>query len=132
MKSTGPVILDSSAWISHFTGHSTSAKIEPYVSRSHTLLVPTVVIYEVYRQLYRKLGPKEAISILGPMQEADVVAFDGELALLAAEMSVQHRLGTADAAIYATAEWYKAELVTLDNDFRGLPRCIVIGATPSI
>lgn len=119
------VILDS-AWLSHFTGHSTSAKIDPYFNRSHHILVPTVVTYEVYRQLHRKLGPKEAILILAPMQESEVIPFDAELALLAAELSTQYRLGTADAAIYATAVRFETDLITLDNDFRGLPRCVVL------
>lgn len=128
MKDSSAIILDSSAWLSHFTAHSTSAQIEPHLSRSHDVIVPSLVVYEVYRQLYRKIGPKDALSIIVPMQEGRVVAFDEGLALLAAELSVQHRLGTADAAIYATAVLYRAKFITLDNDFRDLPQCVIIGS----
>lgn len=121
------VVLDSSAWISHFTAHATSAQIETHLSRSRDVIVPSLVVYEVYRQLHRKIGLKEALAIIAPMQDGRVVAFDEELALLAAELSVQYRLGTADAAIYATVVRYEAKFITLDNDFRGLPLCVVVG-----
>jgi len=123
-----PVVLDSSAWISHFTAHATSAQIETHLSRSRDVIVPSLVVYEVYRQLHRRIGPKEALAIIAPMQDGRVASFDEELALLAAELSVQYRLGTADAAIYATVVRYEAKLITLDNDFKNLPRCVVVGS----
>ena len=44
-----------------------------------------------------------------------------EIALLAADLFLQFKLGTADRLILAHAHETGAVLVTLDNSFRGLP-----------
>jgi predicted nucleic acid-binding protein len=49
-----------------------------------------------------------------------VVDLTESLALLASEMSLQHKLSFADAIIYATATQHKAELVTADDHFESL------------
>jgi predicted nucleic acid-binding protein len=60
-------------------------------------------------------------------EDGNVVLLDHEIALMAAEIRRRHKLGTADAVIYATALASDATLVTLDNDFRNLPQCVVVG-----
>jgi len=42
-------------------------------------------------------------------------------AVLAAELSVRHKLATTDAIVYATAQTYNADLLTCDGRFENLP-----------
>lgn len=44
------------------------------------------------------------------------------IALLAADFSIQYKLSFADAIIYATAQFYKATLITSDDHFKDLPK----------
>jgi predicted nucleic acid-binding protein len=46
---------------------------------------------------------------------------DESLALEAADISLERGLSMADAIIFATAEKHRAEIVTADADFEGLP-----------
>lgn len=105
-----------------------SDEAEKYFQKADQLIVPTLVIHEVYRQLLKKLDRQEAIFYIGQMEKGKVVPLDQEVALFSAEIRRQYGLGTEDAVIYATALIHEAELITLDNDFRHLPRCIVISS----
>jgi predicted nucleic acid-binding protein len=40
---------------------------------------------------------------------------------MAADLALSHKLAFADAVIYASARKHKAELVTSDDHFEGLP-----------
>ena len=52
---------------------------------------------------------------------SQVVSLNEELALEAADLSLQYGLAMADAVVYATARHYEALLVTSDADFAELP-----------
>lgn len=119
-------LVDSSGWIEYFTGGPRGGRFSSPISQNDHLVVPTVVIYEVYRHLTKKIGSKEALFFATQMGKGQVAGLDQGLALLAAEVSLQYRLGTVDALIYATALSHRAILMTLDNDFRGLPECLVV------
>ena len=55
-----------------------------------------------------------------------IVSVNEEIARKAVELSLEHSLPAIDALIYATALISKAELVTCDNDFRGLQNALVL------
>jgi hypothetical protein len=55
-----------------------------------------------------------------------VVSLDTTLAHRAAEVSATHKLATADAIIYATAERHDADILTCDAHFKNLERVIHI------
>ncbi len=120
------ILVDSSGWIEFFLDNSKAASFEKYVAGRDTLLVPTLVVYEVYRQLIKNIEEKEVLVAITQMEKSALASLDYETALFAAELSLKHKLGTADAIIYATALIHDAKLVTLDNDFRDLPQCVVI------
>ena len=85
------------------------------------ILVPTVVMYEVYKVLRRALTEDQAdVAALG-LRDHLVVALDDRLALEAADYSIEHKLSMADAVIYATAPSLGATLMTGDAHFDGLP-----------
>jgi predicted nucleic acid-binding protein len=74
----------------------------------------------------RDLSEERAVEAVTAMQRARIVAVDDSLALEAADLSLAHRLAMADALVYATAQRYRATLVTGDTDFEGLPGAVVI------
>ena len=76
-----------------------------------------IVIYEVYKRLKRDLSEDDAVVAVSAMQRAVLVPITSELALTAADLSLEHGLAMADSLILATARLYKAELVTSDRDF---------------
>ncbi|HEX5037488.1 MAG TPA: type II toxin-antitoxin system VapC family toxin [bacterium] len=120
-------VIDSSVWIAYTEESAEAEEAEKYFQKADQVMVPTLVIHEVYRQLLKKLDRQEAIFYVGQMEKGKVVPLDQEIALFAAEIRRQHGLGTADAVIYATALIHDAPLVTLDNDFRNLPQCVMLG-----
>lgn len=120
------ILIDSSAWIAYFTDQACAKEIENHLSKRKSLLVPSVVLYEVYRYLKHRLDPQEALFFVSQLQDVLVIPLDGNLALYAADISRVHKLSMADAIIYATALDHDAEVITLDNDFRELKGCKVI------
>jgi predicted nucleic acid-binding protein len=79
-----------------------------------------MVVYEVYKRLKRDLSEADAVVAVSAMQRTRVVPITIELALTAADLSLEHGLAMADAMILATANLYRAELVTSDKDFERL------------
>ncbi|MBI2982262.1 MAG: type II toxin-antitoxin system VapC family toxin [Deltaproteobacteria bacterium] len=120
-------LVDSSGWIEYFLDNPLASKFEKFIHQPESLIIPTTVSFEVYRHLLRNVDEKEVLFAVTQMEKADVIPLSQELAIYAAELSLKHNLATADSIIYATALMHEATLVTLDNDFRKLPGCEVIG-----
>lgn len=119
-------LIDSSAWLAYFLDHPTAARIAPHILEIERVLVPSLVIYEVMRQMLKRKDRAATELVTAQLCRGVVVPTDAQLAMLAAPLSLRHGLGTVDALIYATALQHRATLVTLDNDFRGLPRVKVL------
>ena len=84
------------------------------------LIVPSIVIHEVFKVLKRKLGETSAVDVLAYMQRGQVVEMGDSIAILAAKMAMDLQLPMADSIIYATAHIYDAEIWTQDADFKSL------------
>lgn len=121
------VLVDSSGWVEFLGDGPRAEKFAPYFEREERLLVPTIVLYEVYKKLLSAQGSTAADRFLSAALRAHVVPLDERLALLAARVSLDRRLAMADAIIYATAQAAGAHLVTSDTHFQGLPGATVIG-----
>ena len=57
--------------------------------------------------------------------KCQVMPLDTATALLTADLHRQHKLATADAIVYATAVQQRAELLTCDAHFEGLPGVVL-------
>ena len=55
-----------------------------------------------------------------------VINMNPEIAEKAIGISLKYNLATVDAIIYATAVKQQATLISIDNDFRGLPNVMVL------
>jgi predicted nucleic acid-binding protein len=113
-------VIDSSAWIEYLQEGRFAGTVETYLVDAD-LLVPTVVIYEVYKFARREGSEQLARRAVMRMKQGTVVPLDESLAMEAAEVSLERHLHFADAVVYASAQRHGALLVTGDQHFAGLP-----------
>ena len=118
-------LVDSSGWIEFLGDGPLADRFAPYFEREEHLIVPAIVIYEVYKKLLSVRSSAAADRFLSGALRAQVVPIDERLALLAARKRLDRRLAMADAMIYATTLVAGAHLVTSDAHFQGLPETTV-------
>jgi predicted nucleic acid-binding protein len=114
--------VDSSGWLEYYTGGANAAFFRPVIETDETLIVPTIVIYEVFRHVLRNVGEEEALVAVGAMQERNVIELSAMIARLAAKLAHEHKLAMADSIILATARQFDATIWTQDVDFEGLEK----------
>ncbi len=110
-------VVDSSAWLSYFTGGEHASQFSGAIEDSKHLIVPVIVLYEVFKKVLRERGEQAALQIAGVMHSGKVVQIDASLVLDAA----RYPMPMADSLIYATAQRFGALVLTQDEDFKGLP-----------
>ena len=115
------ILLDSSAWIEIISDAPRAGAFRGRLEAAKQVLVPTVVLYEVYKWVRREGPARTADVAVTWMRQHTVVPLDDRLALEAADFSLENRLAMADAIVYATARAYDAPLVTGDAHFATLP-----------
>ncbi len=125
------VLIDTSAFIEWLIGSTTGEEVEAHLPEQSDWLVPTMVQLELAKWLTREVGEDKADQVIAFTQVCQVVPLDTEIALAAAEACREHKLATADAIIFATAQKHEAQLVTCDAHFDGLPGVTLIGKTGS-
>ena len=126
-KASDLFLVDSSGWVEFIGDGPLAEKFAPYFEREEHLLVPAIVLYEVYKKLLSAQGSTAADRFLSAALRARFVPIDERLALPAARISLDRRLAMADAMIYATALAAGAHLITSDSHFQGLAEVTVIG-----
>ena len=113
-------VVDSSAWIEFFTGGPNAKFFESPILSTEELVVPTMVLLEVYKHIRRHQGRDEALRAVAGMKQGAVQDLDGRLGLYAAEIGVEYKLPLAGSVILATARIHEATLWTQDSDFEGM------------
>ena len=114
-------VVDTSVWIEWLIGSALGKKLGPEFPDKAHCIVPTIVQLELSKWLVREKGEEQADQVIAYTQMCVVVPLDTAMALLAADLHRQHKLGTADAIVYATARQQGADLLTCDGHFQGLP-----------
>ena len=120
------VILDSSVWIEIFREGPLVGKCRKEMDASRIVGVPTVSIYEVYRKILISVSEEISLSVVAFLKQYPALDLSIEVAITAADLSVQHRLGMADSVMLAHAMNNQAKLVTMDNDFAGIHNVVVL------
>ena len=113
-------IVDSSGWLEYFAEGVNSAFFAPVIRTSAQLVVPTISMYEVYKRIAAQRDDEDALIAIGWMTLGQVVDLTQEIALVAADLSLQLKLPMADSIILATARENNAILWTQDEHFKGL------------
>ena len=113
-------LVDSSGWLEFFAdGPNADCFAEPLRDREQ-LLVPTVIVYEVFKVVLRERGENAALQAEALLRQGVLVDLSEDIALRAARLSLAHKLPMADSIILATARTYEAVVWTQDDDFKGL------------
>jgi len=114
------ILVDTCGWIEWLADGRLADRFQPYLEDTESLVVPTIVQFELYKWLERNSGEEAAMKAIARTTRSKVMDLDTSTALLAAEFSRDHSLSVADAVIYASARKHQADLVTSDDHFEGL------------
>jgi predicted nucleic acid-binding protein len=113
-------VVDSSAWLEYFANGANASFFAPAIERTEELLVPSLVLSEVFKRVLQQRDEGHALQAVAAMQQGTVVDLDARLALVAARISLERKLPMADSVILATARALGATAWTQDEDFKGL------------
>ena len=119
-------VVDSSAWIEWIAGSDLGRRLQAEFPSPSNWAVPTMVQLEVFKWTARNAGEAKAAEVLALTQTLLVFPLTTPIAVRAANLSLEGRLPTADAVIYATALELRADLLTCDAHFEGLPGAIYV------
>jgi predicted nucleic acid-binding protein len=120
------IVVDSSGWLEYLTADTKADLFAPYFEEHRSILVPAIVVYEVRKVLLLRQTNDVAEAFSSQVSRRTIIPIDEEIALSAAGLSVHYRLAMADALLYATSEREKAEFITSDPHFKGLPRVTLL------
>lgn len=113
-------VVDSSAWLSYFSGDSNSTVFSRPIENTDKLLVPSITLTEVFKCILRQRGEDLALEAVAHMEQGKVIALDSVLVIDAAQYGIDLKLPLADSIIYATAQKFDAIVWTQDKDFKSL------------
>ena len=105
------ILVDTCGWIEWLTGGALSDRFAPYMKDASDLLVPTTVQYELYKWVKRESDETTAHDTIALADSSLIVPLTTEIALMAADLTLLHKLAFADAVIYASARKHKVELI---------------------
>ena len=124
-------LVDTSAWVEWLEGSALGPAIGNELPERGRWLVPTIVQFELKKWAEREGRPDKADEVIAFTETCNVADLDTPIALFAADMAKQHKLSTADAIVYATAQLHQAELLTCDRHFEGLPGVLYFPKRPA-
>jgi len=117
--------LDSSAWLLYYFYPDSSVRL--MIDDMGLILTSSLSLFEIKKRLLRlKKDPEPLLTFM--KQRSVIIMPTIEINEKAAEIAIQKNLGAIDALIYTTTLLHKAELVTGDNDFRGLENVKIVSA----
>lgn len=114
-------VVYSSGGLEYFAKGSNGEFFVPVIRASAQLVVPTISMFEVYKRIVMQRDKEEALSAIRWMTVGLVADLTQEIALTAADLSLEHKLPMADSIILATARANDATLWTQDEHFKELP-----------
>jgi predicted nucleic acid-binding protein len=115
-------VVDSSGWVEYMGGGTKADSFASYLESVEKVLLPSIIVYEVHRKLFREQGKHLAdVFLLQALGFGErLIQLSLELSILASRTSLQTGLPMADAIIYTTAGQYQAQLITSDSHFANL------------
>jgi predicted nucleic acid-binding protein len=114
-------IVDSSAWLEYFADGPNADYFARAIEKTTELAVPVICIYEVFKRILQQRTRTDALNAVMVMSQGRVVDLDANLAVSAAQLSLEHKMPLADSEILATARSLNATIWTQDADFESLP-----------
>ena len=115
-------LVDSSAWLEYFADGPNADFFAPAIERTRDLLVPTIVVFEVYKRVLQQRQERAALEAVSVLQHGQLIELTASLAIAAARISQDEKLPMADSIILATARARNALIWTQDSDFQEMDR----------
>lgn len=115
-------IVDTSGWLEYLADTPLADHYAAAIENTEALLVPSIVLYEVFKRLSVAYDENRAFQAIGQLKQGRVLPVDEAIALYAGKASIEKKLPMADALIYATAVLHEATIFTQDAHFEGLPQ----------
>lgn len=115
-------LVDSSAWLEYFADGPNADFFAPAIERSRDLLVPTIVVFEVYKRVLQQRSERAALEAVSVLQHGQIIELSAALAIAAARIGQHEKLPMADSIILATARGLNAIIWTQDSDFEKMDR----------
>ncbi|NNN17102.1 MAG: type II toxin-antitoxin system VapC family toxin [Thermoplasmata archaeon] len=115
--------VDRYGWIERFGGGPKQAQYNRVIDAvpPTEILTSVVTVFEVYKKAKAARGEHAALEDVAALGHTRLIPVDQEIALAAADYSLEHGLHFSDALIYATARRHAADLYTSDAALRHLP-----------
>ena len=85
-------------------------------------MVPTIVVFEVYKRVLQQRSERAALEAVSVLQHGQIIELSAALAIAAARISQHEKLPMADSIILATARGLNAIIWTQDSDFEKMDR----------
>jgi predicted nucleic acid-binding protein len=117
-------LIDTCIWIEWLTDGKLAKEALPYLKNLEQIVTPTIIQFELCRWICREHDVEAAMNVIAVTEQCNIISLDTHLALYAADLANEHKLAMADAVVYATAKYSKAQLVTCDKHFAGLKEVI--------
>jgi predicted nucleic acid-binding protein len=119
------MILDSSVLLQILLAQKLAKKCEAAIDWK-TSAIPTLCLYEIYKKLRSKLTEDECMEAMSPLHVLPKLELTETVALTASDLSLEFKLGMADAIVLAHARIQRKTLITMDNDFVSIAGVLVI------
>jgi predicted nucleic acid-binding protein len=116
------IIVDSCGWLEWFANGKLADRYERFLADQKNMVLPAIVLYEVYNILKREAGEEKALLACGYMKQSPVIPVDDILAMAAADLALQEKLAMADAIVLATAHLNNCTIITSDADLKNQSR----------
>lgn len=113
-------LVDSSGWLEYFANGNNAEFFSEAIENTDDLIVSTINIYEVFKQILIQRTEDDAIQAIALMQQGKVIDINSTISLNAAKLSHDLKLPMADSLIYITAQTHNATVWTQDSDFKDL------------
>ena len=110
-------VVDSSLWLEFLAGTEAGDKISVIIEDTANLVVPTIILYEVFKKLLLETSEDDALFVIAHMKQGNVINLDDEVSLYSATLSKDHKTPMADSIIYATTLKHNCNLWTQDKHF---------------
>lgn len=123
-------VVDSCGWLEYLANGRNASFFEPALQDEASLLVPSIVVYEVCRRLITLDQMQAMESVLQVMERCVCASLNPRQMQQAALAAKRYQLAMGDAIIWQTAQAHKAQLFTQDADLKGLPSVKYIARKP--
>jgi predicted nucleic acid-binding protein len=122
------MVVDSSVWLEIFRSGPLQPECERLLQKG-TVKVPSIVLFEVYRKIKKKLSEDLALEAVATLSRYEVLDLNREITLLAGDLAIEHTIGMVDSMVLAHAFFLKVPLITLDNDLAEIAGVTVVWST---